>query len=137
MTPKDFVANLFRLWERGDSAPFMSALAPDLTWTARGTTPISGTVHGKDTYFDKIYKPLLAVFTGPTRCRVRQIVAEGDNVVVEWHGDTPTASGTSYSQDYCWIIRVTIDGHFIQEVTGYFDTALVTALLTPPPNSAP
>ncbi len=31
--------------------------------------------------------------------------------------------------DYCWLIRVREDGKAIQDVTGYFDTALVNELL--------
>ncbi len=78
---------------------------------------------------EKVYQPLLSVFTGPTKCQVRQIVGEGDTVVVEWHGETPTRSGT-YSQGYCWIIKVAADAKAIVEVTGYFHTAVVASLLS-------
>ena len=133
MDAKNFVDHLFRLWEQGDSAPFFAALAPDVTWTARGTTPISGTYQSKSDYLEKVYQPLLKIFNGPTLCHVRQILAEGDTVVVEWHGETPTVSGSMYKQDYCWLIRVRADGEAIQEVTGYFDTALVNVLLAVSP----
>lgn len=128
---KDFIAGLFQQWEEGDSAPFFAALAPDVIWTAKGTTPISGTVHGKQEYMEKVYQPLLKVFTGPTKCQVRRIVGEGNTVVVEWHGETPTKS-SDYAQDYCWLIRVHEDGKAITEVTGYFDTARVAALFSVP-----
>ena len=129
MTAKEFVTDLFNRWEMGDSAPFFAALAPDVVWTATGTTPISGTVQGKEAYLEKIYRPLLSIFTGPTVCRVRRIIAEGDTVVIEWHGETPTTKGV-YSQDYCWVVRVRPDGAAIAEVTGYFDTARVSQLFT-------
>ena len=35
--------------------------------------------------------------------------------------------------NYCWLIRVREDGKAIQEVTGYYDTAMVNALLQVPP----
>lgn len=111
----------------GDSAPFFAALAPDVIWTAIGTTPISGTVRGREAYLEKIYRPLLQIFTGPTVCQVRRIVGEGDTVVVEWHGETPTTKGV-YAQDYCWLVRVRPNGAAIAEVTGYFDTARVSQL---------
>ena len=130
MTAKDFVEPLFRQWEQGDWAPFFDALAPDLIWTARGSTPISGTFHGKQTYLEKVYHPLLSIFAGPTSCRVCRILGDGDTAAVEWHGETPTVSAGLYSQDYCWLIRVREDGKAISEVTGYFDTALVDALLS-------
>ena len=74
---------------------------------------------------------LLAVFAGPTECRVRRIVAAGDTVVVEWHGRTPTRDRGLYAQDYCWIIRVSDDCRTIREITGYFDTDRVNKLLAP------
>ena len=42
MNAKDFVSMLFDHWEKGDAAPFFDALASDVIWTAKGTTPISG-----------------------------------------------------------------------------------------------
>jgi ketosteroid isomerase-like protein len=129
MNAKAFVTDLFTEWEKGDSAPFFAALAPDVIWTAIGTTPISGTVHGKDSYLEKIYRPLLKSFLGPTMCRVKRMVAEGDMVVVEWHGETPTTKGT-YSQDYCWLIRVNPSDSTIAEVSGYFDTERVSLLFS-------
>lgn len=130
MNAKDFVAHLFDLWEKGDAAPFFAALAADVIWTATGTTPISGTHLGKETYLTKVYKPLLSIFSGPTRCRLKRILGEGDVVVVEWHGETPTKSGALYAQDYCWLIRVGSECRDIREVTGYFDTARVDALFS-------
>ena len=123
MDAKTLVSALFERWEQGDSGPFFAALAEDLIWTARGTTPISGAYHGKANYIEKVYQPLPSLF--------RRILGDGDSMAVEWHGETPTASGSIYSQDYCWIIRVSEDKHAIQEVTGYFDTALVDRLLSP------
>jgi len=128
MTAKDFVAQLFGLWEKGDSAPFFAALAADVVWTAKGTTPISGRYEGKQAYLDKCYKPLLSIFSGPTACRVTRLLGEGDTVVVEWHGETPTVSGVLYAQDYCWVIRVGPGSRDIREVTGYYDTMVVAAL---------
>lgn len=127
MSAKTFVANLFQRWEQGDSAPFFAALAEEVTWTAAGTTPISGIYHGKAAYLEKVYQPLLGIFTGPTACRVKRIFSDGQMVIVEWHGETPTGRSV-YSQEYCWLIQVNEEGSAITEVTGYFDTALVNDL---------
>ena len=86
-------------------------------------TPISGVSHSKKEYLDKTYHPLLAIFAGPTSCRVKRIIAESDTVVVQWHGETPLAKGGVYANEYCWVIRVA--GGRLIEVTGYFDTAVV------------
>jgi ketosteroid isomerase-like protein len=128
MAAKQFVTQIFERWQQGDSKPFFDALAPDVIWTAKGSTPISGTVKSKAEYFAKIYNPLLSIFAGPTSCQIVRILAEGDIVVVEWRGETPTTSGSTYSNDYCWLIRVSPDATSIQEVVGYFDTARVDQL---------
>jgi ketosteroid isomerase-like protein len=128
MTAKDFVSQLFHCWEQGDGQSFFDALAEDVRWTAIGDTPISGTYKSRAEYFEKVYHPLFALFTGPVRCQVRKIIVEGDTVVVQWHGETPTRSGRPYIQEYCWVIRV--EGETIKEVYGYFDTAAVIELVS-------
>ena len=128
MNAKELVTDLFAKWEAGDSSGFFAAVADDVVWTAIGRTPISGVSHSKKEYMEKTYQPLLAVFAGPTSCKVKRVVAEGDAVVVEWHGETPLAKGGVYVNDYCWVVRVA--GDKLTEVTGYFDTAAVQALFT-------
>jgi ketosteroid isomerase-like protein len=95
-------------------------------WTAIGKTPISGVSHSKTEYLANTYHPLQEVFSGATSCKVKQIIAEGDLVVVEWRGEMPLLTGGLYVNDYCWVIRVA-NGK-LTEVTGYFDTAAVNAL---------
>jgi uncharacterized protein len=126
MDAKEVVTHLFAKWEAGDSSGFFDAVADDVVWTAIGTTPISGVSHSKKEYLDKTYHPLLAIFSGPTSCQVKRIIAENDMVAVQWHGETPLAKGGIYANEYCWIIRVA--GDKLVEVTGYFDTAVVNAL---------
>ncbi len=106
------------------------ALAAEVQWTAIGSTPISGHYTSRAEYLEQVHQPLRAHFSGPTHCQVKQILAEGDTVVVQWQGETPTQSGRLYVQEYCWVLRV--HGEQIQEVTGYFDTAAVRQLLAVP-----
>jgi uncharacterized protein len=127
MTPKDFVTRLFDRWEHGDMQSFFDAVADDVRWTAIGHTPISGVYTSKAEYLEKCYRPLMARLNGPARCEVRRIIADGDTVVVQWRGETPTRAGQPYIQEYCWVLRV--DGERITEVDGYFDTAAVLELL--------
>ncbi len=126
MDAKAFVARLFDRWEQGDMQAFFDVLADDVRWTVSGSTPISGTYTSKVEYVEKVYRPLFARLAGPTSCRVRKIIAEGDTVVVQWHGQSPTRSGPPYVQEYCWVIRV--EGGTIKEVDGYYDTVAVAEL---------
>ena len=130
MTAKEFVTQVFARWEQGEQTSFFDALAEDVQWTAIGSTPISGHCTSKAEYLEKVYQPLRTHFSGPTHCQVKQILAEGDTVVVQWHGETPTRAGRPYVQEYCWVLRVR--GETIQAVHGYFDTAAVRHLLACP-----
>jgi uncharacterized protein len=127
MTPKEFVTRLFERWERGDMKGLFDAISDDVRWTAIGHTSISGVYTSKAEYFEKCYRPLMARLNGPARCEVRRIIAEGNIVVVQWRGETPTHSGRPYVQEYCWVMRVA--GETITGVHGYFDTAAVVELL--------
>jgi len=126
MDAKETVINLFERWEAGDSSHFFDAVADNVKWTAIGTTPISGVSHTKADYELHTYGPLQKVFSGATSCKVKRVIAEGDCVVVEWHGETPLLNGGRYLNDYCWVVRV-VEGK-LSEVTGYFDTAAVDKL---------
>ena len=126
MQAKEVVLDLFRRWEAGDSSAFFSALADDIQWTAIGTTPISGVLHGKAEYLTHTYQPLQKVFAGATSCKIKRVIADGKLVVVEWHGETPLRKGGIYANDYCWVIQV--EEGMLTEVTGYFDTAAVDHL---------
>ncbi len=128
MGARELVADIFNTWEAGDSSAFFNALADDMQWTAIGSTPISGASHSKSEYMARTYSPLLKVFSGPTLCKVKRLMADGDLVTVEWHGETPLLAGGVYINDYCWVIRAK-DNKMV-EVTGYFDTASVNALFS-------
>jgi ketosteroid isomerase-like protein len=54
----------------------------------------------------RTYLPLQKVFAGTTSCKVHRIVADGDVVVVEWHGESPLAPGGLYANDCRWVVRV-------------------------------
>lgn len=123
---KELVTTLFADWEAGDMAPFFRALSEDVRWTAIGTTPISGIYSGKEEYLKQCYRPIMKLFAGPVKCTVRRIVSDGEHVVVCWLGETPTAAGGVYRQDYCW--SMTVNEGRIVEVYGYFDTAAVNEL---------
>jgi ketosteroid isomerase-like protein len=119
-----------RLAETGwTTEVFLAALAEDLTWTATGTSPISGTYHGRDAYITGIYRRLDERLASWPRPQVERIVADGEWGVVEFSGDGGMGkNGIDYNMRYCWIIHVVNDR--IVEVVGYYDTQKVTALFT-------
>ncbi|MEO5586114.1 MAG: nuclear transport factor 2 family protein [Novosphingobium sp.] len=63
------------------------------------------------------------------RLSVHNVVAGGDQVVVEAEGDGLTAAGTAYRNQYCFVFR--LDGGKIKQLNEYFCTAHADAVLWP------
>ena len=92
-----------------------------------GTTPISGTYTSKKTFLDAAVGGLTTRLKGPIMAKVRNVLADGDHVILQWEGNTKHRStGAPYHQTYCWVMRFG-DGQ-IREVTAYLDTELVSAM---------
>ena len=80
---------------------------------------------------ERLLKPLYAQFIAPSRITPTLILADGDHVVVECHGDATTVAGERYANTYCLVIRMAAGQ--LHEITEYMDTALVERVLQPPP----
>jgi ketosteroid isomerase-like protein len=119
---------------RGDRRPFGDAMAEDFTWHMIGTTPWSGTFAGKADVQERVIHPLFAQFANQYTNTPIRILADGDFVVVECRGNVMTKAGVPYCNTYCYVIRMR-EGR-MAELTEYFDTALVSSALEPPPWAA-
>ena len=115
---------------RRDNAPFLAAMADDFVWRIIGSTAWSGEYVGKNEVMERLLKPLLAQLTAPTHLTATNILADGDHVVVQCHGDATTISGQRYANTYCFVIRIAAGQ--LRELTEYMDTALVERVLQPP-----
>jgi ketosteroid isomerase-like protein len=124
---KQLVHEAFSAWERGDSRPFFQLLDPDVSWTVIGTTPISGTYSSKKAFLKGAAGQLTTKLQGPIMAKVRNVLADGDHVILQWEGSTEATNGTPYRQTYCWVMR--IEGGKVKEATAYLDTALIDAVL--------
>lgn len=124
-----FLRRWFELLARDGWSPetFLSALSPQLVWTATGTSPVSGRYEGLPAYTEGVYRKLddkLAHWPVP---HVERIIAQGDWGMVEFTSTQGLGkNGADYNMRYCWIIRVQ-DDH-VAEVIGYYDTAKVIEL---------
>ena len=115
---------------RRDNAPFLAAIADDFVWRIIGSTAWSGEYVGKNEVMERLLKPLVAQLTAPTRLTATNILADGDHIVVQCHGDATTVSGQRYANTYCFVIRIAAGQ--LRELTEYMDTALVERVLQPP-----
>jgi uncharacterized protein len=114
-----------------DHQPFLAAMADDFVWRITGSSAWSETYSGKADVQERLLKPLYAQFTAPSSITPTSILADGDYVVVQCHGNATTRSGEPYRNTYCLVIR--LENGQLREMTEYMDTALVDRVLEPPP----
>ena len=123
---KKLIQDVFAAWAGGDGAAFFNILADDVRWTVIGSSPVSRTYTSKQQFLEGATRPLSAKLAGPIQPTVRNIIAEGDQVVLQWDGKATTKSGKPYNNSYCWVMRIA-DGK-VREGTAYIDTELVSEL---------
>lgn len=124
---KQLLEQIFAGLAENNARPFVASMADDFRWTVAGNTRWSRTYAGKQAVLGELFPVLNSKMAGPIRTIPDRIIAEGDYVVVEAHGDNTTKSGKPYNNRYCFVFRVG-DGK-LKEVTEYMDTELVTATL--------
>ncbi len=124
---KQLMQHIFAELSQGNSKPFVEIMADDFCWTLTGTTSWSKTYAGKQAVLTDLLATLRSRIAGQIRTTADRILADGDYVVVEAHGNNTTRSGKPYNNRYCFIFRLA--GGKLKEVTEYLDTELVAATL--------
>ena len=122
---KKLITTAFEAWSRGDGRPFFKLLADDVRWTVIGSTPVSGTYNSKSDFRLRL-KSLSEKFAGELKAVVRDVIADGDKVAVQWDGHATGKNGAAYDQTYCWVMRLR-DG-LVCECIAYLDTEMVNRL---------
>lgn len=120
---RELVRRAVRGLENGDVVPFTALLDPEVVYRIIGKTRFSGTFEGLAEFGEKVAGPMSTLLTS-TRVAIDRVLADGDTVVVLARGDSTTADGQAYANDYCWVYRLA--GGRIVEATEYLDTELVT-----------
>ena len=90
-------------------------LADDIEWNILGESPVIG----KNQVLEVSKMLQLESFPVIT---IKNIVAEGDYVVIESTGEAKTKSGKPYNQTYCDVFK--FKGETLYKITTYLDTAL-------------
>ncbi len=113
-------------WRAGDGGAIFRLLDDEVQWTVTGTTPISRLYTSRRDFVDNALKPLSALLDGAIDPTVINVLADGDQVVLQWDGSAQTKGGMPYMNRYCWVMRFT-DGKVVEGLA-YLDTELVSAL---------
>ncbi len=122
-----FIEKAFERWAAGTGSFFQDVLAPDVTWTIKGSGPAAGTYHGREDFLERAVKPFAERLAAPIVPTVRDIWADGNDVVVHWDGVATAADGQPYGNSYVWILRMA--DQQAKEVIAFLDLAAYDEVL--------
>jgi hypothetical protein len=134
-TPRKRLEYIFGETAKGNGQPFLDALAAEADWTIIGSTGWSKTYRGKAQILSDLIAPLRRVLAPPRRSHALFMIAEGNMVAVQGHGENVTRDGRRYDNTYCWIFAFR-DGEVVA-VTEYADTELIRSVLGEPRHATP
>jgi ketosteroid isomerase-like protein len=116
---KALVRASFERWAQGTGSPF-ELLLPDAQWTIVGSSPLSKTYHGVQSFLDEVIQPFNARMRTPLVPTVRRIYADCDTVIILFDGAATAADGLPYRNTYTWYF--TLRDSRVTTVTAFFDT---------------
>ncbi len=118
---KQVVSGFIDALSSGNLTALDAALAEDATWWLPGSLPVSGTHRGKKGIFEGFLAKAGPLFQpGSLAIEVRNTIAEGDCVAVEWIARGKTVKGKSYENYYH--IMFEVKNGKVQTVREYVDT---------------
>jgi uncharacterized protein len=108
--------------QAGDEPAIRDMFAEDATWTIyAGQLPISGAWAGRDTIIDEFLAEAMAHYApGSISLEITGMIAEGDQVVLQWTSRARTREGRPYENGCIGVFTIR-DGR-IQDVREYMDT---------------
>jgi uncharacterized protein (TIGR02246 family) len=118
---KTVVLKYVEALQRGDADAVRDSFAEHATWWLPGELPLSGTWRGRDQILDEFLASAMQYYDpGTVSIEVTNVVAEAEQVALEWITRGRTASGNDYENFYSAIFVVRDDR--IQAVREYTDT---------------
>jgi uncharacterized protein (TIGR02246 family) len=118
---KTVLTNYVAAVENGDADTIRASFAEDATWTLAGELPISGTWAGRDAIIDEFLPTAMSHYRpGSVRLEITGMIAEGDNVALQWTSRAETLDGRPY-ENTCIGVFAVRDGK-IRSVHEYMDT---------------
>ena len=128
---KQLMQDLLARAAAGDRAPYVAAIADDVSMTVTGQYSWSQTFRGKEALLRDLYGHLATLLAEGRRIIPLRFIAEEDLVMVEAKGEMRTKAGAPYDNDYCLIYR--LRERRIVEIREYCDSVLTERVLGPFP----
>jgi ketosteroid isomerase-like protein len=122
-TNRDIITKAFDEWSNG-TGYVSSIFADDMTWEIVGHSAASRRYANAAEFIAEVLQPFGARFTTehPFKpVKIRQVVADGDTVVVLWDGEGETIVGTTYRNTYAWFMTLNGDGKIV-DGTAFYDS---------------
>ncbi|MFV9685149.1 nuclear transport factor 2 family protein [Pseudomonas sp. NY15367] len=120
------IEKAFDDWRAGQGGIFQ-LLADDAVWVVAGSSPYSGTYRTREAFMEDAVKPITDKLATPIVPTVRQILAQGPNVVVHWDGQATAKDGSRYENSYSWHMQ--LENGRITRVTAFLDTWRLVQLM--------
>jgi uncharacterized protein len=125
---KQVVLGFVEALSSGNFDALKAALADDATWWIPGSLPVSGTHRGKKAIMEDFFGKAVTLFEPRSlSIQVRNAIAEGDCVAVEWVARGKSAKGKAYENYYHLMFEV--KNGKIQAVREYVDTLYAKEVL--------
>ena len=125
---KQVVLGFVEALSSGNFDALKAALADDATWWIPGALPVSGTYRGKKAILEDFFGKAVTLFEPRSMSiQVRNAIAEGDCVAVEWVARGKSAKGKAYENYYHLMFEV--KNGKIQAVREYVDTLYAKEVL--------
>ena len=120
------IQKAFDDWRAGQGGIFQ-LLADDAVWVVAGSSPYSGTYPTREAFMEDAVKPITDKLATPIVPTVRQIVAQGPDVVGHWDGQATAKDGSRYENSYSWHMQ--LENGRITRVTAFLDTWRLVELM--------
>lgn len=117
----------FDHWAAGGNSFFSDVLRDDTVWTIEGSGRYAKTYTSRDAFMNEVIVPFAQRMKQPVRPTVRQILSEGNHIVVVWDGRGVAKDGQPYSNSYAWLFEM--DGDKASRVTAFLDLLPYAAVL--------
>jgi uncharacterized protein len=123
---KKIVLDTYAALNAGDVAGYFERMVDDVRLTFFGTHRMARTFHGKDDFRKNFVPVLREQLDRPSILHINNLIAEGDQVVVEAQGEARTKDGRDYNNLYCIVLE--LKSGKITEIREYMDTELTKAI---------
>jgi len=118
---RKIVTGAFDAWSAG-TGHVSSIFAENMTWEIVGHSAASRRYDSAAEFIAEVLGPFGARFPADCPFRpvaIRQVVAEGDNVVVFWDGEGKTIMDATYRNTHAWFMTLDDDGKVIEGYAFY------------------